>query len=162
MKTLGEKIAENRKRKGLTQEELANQLGVSSQAVSKWENDLSIPDLPILIELADLYQMTLDELIREKENTEVRVVEAAVRKPIEQLTLRIIVDDDGDHVRINLPMTLVKVGMQMGMNMPQVQGKDVLQGIDLEQVLGLVEQGLMGKLLEVDSSDGAHVEISVE
>ena len=162
MKTLGEKIAENRKRKRLTQEELANQLGVSSQAVSKWENDLSIPDLPILIELADCYQMTLDELVREKENTEVRIVEAAVRKPIEQLTLRIIVDDDGDHVRINLPMTLVKAGMQMGMNMPQVQGKDVLQGIDLEQVLCLVEQGLMGKLLEVDSSDGAHVEISVE
>lgn len=162
MKTLGEKIAENRKRKQMTQEELANQLGVSSQAVSKWENNLSIPDLPILIELADFYQMSLDELIREKNNTEVRVVEAAVRKPIEQLILRIIVDDDGDHVRINLPMTLVKAGMEMGMNMPQVQGKNVLQGIDLEQVLRLVEQGLMGKLLEVDSSDGAHVEISVE
>ena len=54
MKTLGTKISEYRKLKGLTQEQLATQLNVSSQAVSKWENDLSIPDLPILIELANM------------------------------------------------------------------------------------------------------------
>ncbi|WP_273399142.1 helix-turn-helix domain-containing protein, partial [Traorella massiliensis] len=47
MKTLGTKIAEYRKLKKMTQEELASKLNVSSQAVSKWENDLSIPDLPI-------------------------------------------------------------------------------------------------------------------
>ena len=40
-KTLGTRIAELRKEKGLTQEELAKQLGISSQAVSKWEKDIS-------------------------------------------------------------------------------------------------------------------------
>ena len=45
MKTLGKKINEYRKLAGYTQEELAEKVNVSSQAVSKWENDLSVPDL---------------------------------------------------------------------------------------------------------------------
>ena len=60
MKTLGTKIAEYRKLKKMTQEELASKLNVSSQAVSKWENDLSIPDLQILIELSDIFNVSLD------------------------------------------------------------------------------------------------------
>lgn len=43
--TLGQRIAELRKKEGLTQEELAEKLGVSPQAVSKWENDISCPDI---------------------------------------------------------------------------------------------------------------------
>lgn len=46
--TLGTRINMLRKRNGITQEELAEQMGVSPQAVSKWEKDLSIPDLPVL------------------------------------------------------------------------------------------------------------------
>ena len=77
METLGKKISKYRKLKSMTQEELATQLNVSAQAVSKWENDLSIPDLPILIELADIFNITMDELLRQKENTDIiRVVES--------------------------------------------------------------------------------------
>ena len=47
MKTLGTKISELRKTRGMTQDELAEKMGVSPQAVSKWENDLSMPDLLI-------------------------------------------------------------------------------------------------------------------
>ena len=64
MKTLGKKISEVRKLHGMTQEELAVKLNVTSQAVSKWENDLSIPDLPTLIELSDLFHISLDELVK--------------------------------------------------------------------------------------------------
>ena len=46
--TLGTRINMLRKRNGITQEELAEQMGVSPQADSKWEKDLSIPDLPVL------------------------------------------------------------------------------------------------------------------
>lgn len=59
---LGEQIARNRKRLGLTQEGLAARLGVTNQAVSKWENDQSCPDLPLLPLLADLFGITLDAL----------------------------------------------------------------------------------------------------
>ena len=49
MKSLGTKISELRKAGSMTQDDLAVKMGVSPQAVSKWENDLSMPDLPILI-----------------------------------------------------------------------------------------------------------------
>ena len=164
MKTLGIRISEYRKLKGMTQEQLATQLNVSSQAVSKWENDLSIPDLPILIQLADIFQVTLDELIRQKENNKLtRIIEPALRKPVEQMMLRIIVNSkDGDKVRINLPMAIVKVGIEIGMNMPQVNGKEVLKGVDLNQIIALVDKGVMGKLVEVESAEGDIVEVFVE
>lgn len=164
MKTLGTKIAEYRKLKKMTQEELASKLNVSSQAVSKWENDLSIPDLPILIELSDIFNVSLDELIRQKENAEIaRVVEPQLRKDPEQMMLKIVINSsDGDKVRINLPILLVKAGMAIGMSMPQVNGKEALQGIDFEQIMKLVDQGLVGKLIEIESADGDHIEIFVE
>ena len=164
MKTLGTKIAEYRKLKKMTQEELASKLNVSSQAVSKWENDLSIPDLPILIELSDIFNVSLDELIRQKENAEIaRVVEPQLRKNPEQMMVKIVINSsDGDKVRINLPIPFVKAGMAIGMSMPQVNGKDALQGIDFEQIMKLVDQGLVGKLIEIESADGDHIEIFVE
>ena len=62
--TLGERIAEKRKKKGLTQEELADKLGVSAQAVSKWENDISCPDIMTLPNLSDRLGISIDELLR--------------------------------------------------------------------------------------------------
>ena len=164
METLGKKISKYRKLKQMTQEDLATQLNVSAQAVSKWENDLSIPDLPLLIEIANIFNVSMDELLRQKENTEViRVVEEPLRKSIDQMMLRIVVNSsDGDKVRINLPMAIIKVGLEIGMNMPQVGGKEALKDIDFEQILMLVEQGVVGKLVEVESSDGDIVEIFVE
>ena len=87
MKTLGKKISEYRKLRGMTQEDLAVKLNVTSQAVSKWENDLSIPDLPLLIELSDLFHVSLDELVKHKENNVPVVVEEPLRKPVEQMIL---------------------------------------------------------------------------
>lgn len=163
MKTLGTKISENRKLKGMTQEELASLLNVSSQAVSKWENDLSIPDLPILIQLSDIFHVSIDELVRHKENHGVRVIEEPFRKPVDQMMFRIVVNSsDGDKVRLNLPMAIVKLGLEIGMSMPEVNGKEALKGIDFEKILGLVDKGLVGKLVEVESAEGDLVEIYVE
>ena len=61
--TLGKRIALNRKRLGLTQDKLAEALGVTAQAVSKWENDLSCPDITMLPKLAALFGITTDELL---------------------------------------------------------------------------------------------------
>ena len=60
--SLGKPIMTHRKRLGMTQEQLANRLGVSNQAVSKWENDQSCPDIQLLPKLADLFGLTLDAL----------------------------------------------------------------------------------------------------
>lgn len=63
--TLAERIFALRTQMGLSQEELAEQLGVSRQSVSKWETGQSVPDLDKLIKLADLFGVTLDELARD-------------------------------------------------------------------------------------------------
>ena len=57
------KLVELRKKHGLSQEELADKLGVSRQAVSKWERSEASPDTDNLIELAKLYDISLDELL---------------------------------------------------------------------------------------------------
>lgn len=61
--TIGKRIAEHRKRLGMTQDALAEQLGVTAQAVSKWENDLSCPDITTLPKLADIFHISVDELL---------------------------------------------------------------------------------------------------
>lgn len=61
--TLGQRIQELRKRAGLTQEQLAEQLGVTRQAVSKWESDNGVPELDALIALSRYFKLTLGELL---------------------------------------------------------------------------------------------------
>ena len=65
--TLGQTIAQLRKDKKLSQDELADLLGVSRQSVSKWETDASVPELDKLIRLSDVFDVTLDALIRGEE-----------------------------------------------------------------------------------------------
>ena len=59
---LGLKIAYYRKLYGLTQEELAEKVGVSTQAVSKWEQQISCPDIMLLPALASIFRIPIDEL----------------------------------------------------------------------------------------------------
>ena len=159
--TLGQKIGSLRREKEWTQEELAEKLGVSAQAVSKWENDVSCPDIMLLPEISKLFGVTVDALLGCEPQMPVQLVEE--RKKIDSLMLRIIVNSsDGDKVRINLPMTLIKTGIELGFNMSQVSGSSALDGIDLNQIMSMVENGLIGKLVEVESNDGDNVEIVVE
>ena len=61
--TLGKRIVHHRKKLGLTQDQLAEQLGVTAQAVSKWENDQSCPDITMLPKLAAIFGITTDALL---------------------------------------------------------------------------------------------------
>lgn len=63
---LNEKISIIRKMNNLSQESFAEILGVSRQAVSKWENGSSIPDVQILFRIAEFYNITLDQLVRDE------------------------------------------------------------------------------------------------
>ncbi len=69
--TLGEKIYELRTQHNLSQGDLANELNVSRQSISKWENGNSTPDLEKIVKLAEIFNISLDELIKnqEKETT---------------------------------------------------------------------------------------------
>ena len=68
--TIADRLAELRRAHGYSQESLAAQLGLSRQAVSRWERGESLPDTENLIALADLYGVSLDELVRPQEQTE--------------------------------------------------------------------------------------------
>ncbi len=59
----GKTVSELRKQKNVTQEEMAAQLGVTAAAVSKWENNYTLPDILMLVALADYFQVTTDELL---------------------------------------------------------------------------------------------------
>ena len=161
--SMGNRISKYRKEKGLTQEELAAKLGVSSQAVSKWENDASCPDISLLPQLCRALGITTDELLTGN-NNEVKLVPVEQRKSLDELTLRIRVNSaQGDKVRVNLPMSLVKICLEMGVEItPQMTGIERIKSVDLNKIMDLAERGLIGKLVEVESADGDIVEIVVE
>ena len=167
MDTIGKRISEQRKSKGLKQDELAEKLLVSPQAVSKWENDLSCPDISVLPELSKILGITVDELLSGKKENTVQFVPEDERKNINDMMLRIVVDSsEGDKVRINIPCALAKIALDCGMDLPQISGNDSLKSatknINLEKIIELVEKGAIGNIIEVESHEGDIVSIFVE
>ena len=161
--TLGSRIAAQRRKMNLTQDQLAEKMGVSSQAVSKWENDLSCPDISLLPSLADLFGVSIDELLRGESQKVVQILPEGERKDFNKMLLRVSVNTAlGDIVKVNLPLSLVKMGWEIGMKFPEVSNIPSLKEIDLEAVLRMAESGVVGKLVEVESANGDHVEIPID
>ena len=69
---------------------------------------------------------------------------------------------DGDIVKVTLPLSLVKAGLEIGLQLPQISGNDALKDIDFGAILTAAESGVIGKLVEVKSADGDIVEIVIE
>lgn len=90
--TIGEKIYTLRTKNGMTQEQLAEKIGVSRQAISKWESDVSVPELGKLKSLANLFRVTLDELMGQEpvEETVVKEIEERPKKTNKNKILNII------------------------------------------------------------------------
>ena len=66
---LADKIIRLRKKNGWSQEELADKMNIYRQAVSKWERDLSFPDISSIPKLAEIFEVSVDELIQVKTET---------------------------------------------------------------------------------------------
>ena len=163
-KSLGKRISELRKIKGMKQDELAEKLNVSPQAVSKWENDQSYPDISLLPEISKIFGVTVDMLLTgEKEQNIVSVLPKELRKDISDMTLKILIESaDGDVVKVNLPLMLVKSALEIGLDISQFSSNPSLKSIDLEQIMILVSEGVVGNLVEIESSDGDTVRVFVE
>ena len=65
--TLGEKLQNLRTDAGMSQEDLADRLGVSRQAISKWELGKTVPDVKYIVELSNLYRISTDYLLKDDE-----------------------------------------------------------------------------------------------
>ena len=112
---IANRLAKLRKEKGYSQEELAEKLGLSRQAVSKWERAESSPDTDTLICLAKLYNVSLDELLRTEEDIEsikesVKEKEIKEKKDVKITPTSIQVKDGDEEVNISFNGIYVKDG----------------------------------------------------
>lgn len=92
---LADKIIEERKKNGWSQEELANKLGVSRQAVSKWESSGSIPDLQRILQMSELFGVTTDYLLKDEieeeplnEYTETNTIKVSMEEANQYLDMK--------------------------------------------------------------------------
>ncbi len=161
MKTLGNKISLCRKDNNMTQEELAEKLNVSPQAVSKWENDLSIPDINILVALSDMFAVSLDWLMKRTDKDYKSVQEQEPQKPKKPGTLYIdVVEKSGKKVNLKVPMAMLKFGMKLTNNV--MKNNEDLKNVDFEEISRMIENGYTGVIMDVQEEDGETVKIYVE
>lgn len=94
---IANKLVKLRKQAGLSQEELADKLGLSRQAVSKWERAEASPDTDNLICLAKLYNVSLDDLLSTEDDPET-IIKEQVKKDDEKKAEGVHIQEDGVHV----------------------------------------------------------------
>lgn len=158
-RTLGQRIAYYRKMRGITQEELGEKCGVSSQAVSKWENDISAPDITLLSTLSEIFCISADELLGVKREVATAVKPETIDE--DRLLLKMNIESkNGDKVKINVPYKL-------GLSLIQSGGvgdknSDALKNIDFKQIAEMVKMGILGPIVDIESADGDTVKITVE
>lgn len=119
--TMGAMISSLRKEHGMTQAELAERMGVTDKAVSKWERDLSCPDISSLPRLAEVLEVSVEELVRAKNGRQGAAV------PVGQTVRRI------------LDLVLRAVALAMGVG---VVALSVLKAGDVHSLVTLLGIGL--------------------
>ena len=110
---LGEKLQLLRSRNGISQEELAEKLGISRQSVSKWESGQSIPDLKKLIILSDIYNVTIDSLV--KDGDEYDILQETDAKVIDNDTksTQVIINLHGGRLEYEYKSKRTLLGLQL-------------------------------------------------
>ena len=154
--SLGRRIQTLRKAQSLTQEALAERMGVTPQAVSKWENDLSCPDIMSLPQLARELHTTVDTLL----TGESADAPAAPVKPPEELIIRMALrPEDGALFCLNLPFTVFRLGtlhhlitFTCNAGEGDIDVEKMVQQmkqVDFHALVRLIEQGARGTLVNV-------------
>ena len=118
-KTLGMMIASLRKENGMTQLELAEKMGVTDKAVSKWERDLSCPDVNSIPKLAEVFEISVDELMQIKAESQ-----SGVKKDITPM--------------VHLIMTAIALAMGVA-----VVVLSILEELDVNSGMGMLGIGLV-------------------
>lgn len=114
--TIGKRIMQNRKRLGMTQDQLAEKLGVTAQAVSKWENDQSCPDISILGTLADTFGISTDALLGREDQMpvhEAEVVDSSKDQQNKYHDKAIFERHSRKQSTIGTAITVITVGIQL-------------------------------------------------
>lgn len=85
-----EKLIMLRKNKNLSQEQLGNELNVARQTVSKWELGETTPEMDKLVKMSEIFEISLDELIKEQENTSDNNINNSNTEKLAGLTIKIL------------------------------------------------------------------------
>lgn len=161
--TLGKRIGGMRRKRGMTQEYLAGALGVSPQAVSKWENDQNAPDVGMLMKLADVLEVTTDYLLTGDKAPRVTWAPEEEEAPRVKVIRIEVTGQDGRITNVRVPFALCRAVGKLSVNIHDtVSGANKLNMEDFEQILLLAGQGVLGLLMEADTGDGEQVRIFAE
>lgn len=159
MATIGKNIAYYRKKQGYTQEELSEKMNVTSQAISKWENDLSYPDLTTTMELAAVLQISVDQLLNGQ--PDVPVATDADCEQIAQRILRIhtkAVDEEVPlEVTVRIPVAILLAADENG-TLEELVGENASQ---VAMAIGMIRNGVKGTLVDCQNGD-VSVQLTVE
>ncbi len=171
--TLGSRISEQRKKSGLTQEEFAEKLGVTAQAVSKWENDVSCPDIMLLPKIAGIFNVSIDELMGvkpyEKEEPKVNFQQeipefkAIPESKKQNLKLRIQIIDRKNNKRpinIAVPMGIVSMITGTGLKISSLVG-GIPGNIPIDKIMEQVNNGVSGEIFNMTADDGTEIKIEI-
>ena len=116
-KTLGTMIAELRKQHGMTQLELAEKMGVTDKAVSKWERDLSCPDINSVPTLAEILGVSVEELMQSKKEADTpvskmaEIMEIAPKAIAMAMGVAVVVLSVLDELSVNSGMIMLGIGL---------------------------------------------------
>ena len=107
------KLYELRKQKGFSQEELANRLNVSRQTISKWEVGESTPDMEKLVAISDLFEISLDELVLDKEEETIPVASEQIVKSelYSDIKEHVLTEDNKKKTRKGLKILAIGFGV---------------------------------------------------
>ena len=116
-KTLGTMIAELRKQHGMTQLDLAEKMGVTDKAVSKWERDLSCPDINSIPNLAEILGVSVEELMQVKKEADApvskvaEILEIATKAVALAMGIAVTVLTILDELPVNTGMVMLGIGL---------------------------------------------------
>ena len=139
MNTIGQNIAELRKKKGLTQEELAKKMCVTAQAVSKWERDASYPDVTALSTLAKVLGVSVSAIVEGEQGVpELKEADAdAIARRVLVITFRMGAADMD--MTLRFPVTALKKMMNNGVLRQLIDDEE-----DYSQISSVLESAVDG------------------
>ena len=158
LQKIGTFLKELRKEKGFTQEQLAETLNVSRRTVSRWETGSNMPDLDLLMEIADLYEVDLREMLNGERKSEDKM-----NKELEETVLQVAEYTNADKQRVTKTVQgffllgilalAVNVGMEF-LDAPDTFWTGVVKGITIGIAVGSMILGILyttGAMMKVQA-----------
>lgn len=150
MEKVGRNISELRKKHNMTQMELADRMGISFQAVSNWERGNSMPDISKLPELAELFEVTIDELLGEN---------AAIINSVVNGTIKELLENNNNLVKDISKIAPLLKPKQANEIFEDVKDTNTLR--DIEDLLPFISRDIVDALMIKAAEEGNYHDLDI-